>query len=209
MTQELIHTRGAEDLIRLPKPQYVGELSVEGALLRRRSVREFREEPLTIAEVSQLLWCAQGVTGSAGERTAASAGALYPLESYLVAGNIQGISKGIWKYHPHKHEASRLVAGDKRAQLSRAALHQTFIETAPMVLVFAAVYERTTSKYGDRGIRYVHMEVGHVAQNVYLQAAALDLGTVAVGAFDDKRAKELLHIAGEEQPLYIMPVGKS
>ncbi len=195
-----------EHKIKLPKAREKGKMTVEEALLRRRSVREYSDVPLTIPELSQLLWAAQGVTSGDGYRTTPSAGALYPLEVYAVVGKVSDLPSGIYKYDPCTHEVRTLAAGDKRSELSRAALDQGFITEAPASLVFSAVYERTTWKYGTRGKQYTHMEVGHAAQNVYLQAAALDLGTVVVGAFHDDRVKKLLQMAHDEEPVCIMPV---
>ena len=160
----------------------------------------------TLEEVAQLLWAAQGITSEWGGRTAPSAGATYPLEIYVVAGEVEGLQPGIYRYLPDNHSATLVKEGDLRAALSSAALGQEWVRTAPACLVIAAVYGRTTRRYGERGRRYVHMEVGHVGQNVYLQAKGLGLGTVMVGAFDDEEVRELLGI--EENPLAIMPVGR-
>lgn len=194
--------------IKLPQPMYTSKTSVEKALQERRSIRDYQKLPITLSELSQLLWAAQGISGSGGRRTAPSAGALYPLEVYAVIGNVTGLSAGIYLYNPHKHELAGIAAGDSRAALCKAALGQTPVKNAAAVLVFSAVYERTTIKYGERGIRYVHMEAGHAAQNVYLQAVSLDLGTVVIGAFHDEQVRTVLRLSGQEQPLYIMPVGK-
>jgi len=194
--------------ITLPQPVYDSTTSIEKALLERRSIRNYKDEPLTLAEVSQLLWAAQGITNERGFRTAPSAGALYPLELYVVIGNVEGISEGIYRYNPEEHELIKIVNGDKRAELCDAALGQSCVEKGAMAIVFSAVYERTTRKYGERGIRYVHMEVGHAAQNVYLQAVSLNLGTTVVGAFNDDEVKKIIKMADEEHPLYIMPVGR-
>ncbi len=195
--------------VRLPTPRYDGPLSVEQALSRRRSVREYRDEPLTLEEVSQLLWAAQGVTEAAtGFRTAPSAGALYPLEVYVVAGHVVALPAGVYRYRPADHTLIQVMDGDRRAELCEAALRQPPVRDAPLVLVFTAVYERTTGKYGERGVRYVHIEVGHAAQNVFLQAVALDLGAVVIGAFYDDRVKQALNLPAQEEPLYLMPVGK-
>jgi SagB-type dehydrogenase family enzyme len=196
------------DTIILPEPLDSGEISVEEALLERRSVRNYRDGALTLAEISQLLWAAQGITHPGGYRTAPSAGALYPLEVYVVAGNVEGLQAGIYKYRPQGHELEKVAGGDVRAELCAAALDQEFVEDGAAVLVFAAVYERTTGKYGERGVRYVHMEVGHAAQNVYLQAVSLGLGTVVVGAFDDDEVEKLLQMEDDERALCIMPVGR-
>jgi len=194
--------------IRLPEPKYDSNTSVEQALLKRRSVRVYKDEPLALTEVLQLLWAAQGITDPRGFRTAPSAGALYPLELYVVAGNVNDLPDGIYKYKPHKHELAMVVEGDKRTELCNAALDQPSIKDAAAVIVFSAVYERTTGKYGERGIRYVHMEVGHAAQNIYLQAVSLNLGLVVIGAFDDEEVKKIMNMEDKEQPLYIIPVGK-
>lgn len=177
-------------------------------MLERRSVRDYTDEPLTLQEVSQLLWAAQGITGRRGFRTSPSAGATYPLEIYLVAGNVEGIDQGMYRYVPDRHAIVKLLDGDLRSQLSEAALGQECVRRGAIDIVFTAVYGRTTWRYGGRGIRYVHMEIGHAAQNIYLQATALNLGTVAVGAFYDDRVKRILSLAEEEEPLYIMPVGR-
>jgi SagB-type dehydrogenase family enzyme len=192
----------------LPGPRFDGKTSVEKALKNRRSVRDFADKPLKLEEVSQLLWAAQGITDPEGLRAAPSAGALYPLESYLVAGNVDGLPAGAYRYRPKGHALVRVVEGDKRKELCDAALAQPSVCAAPAVLVFTAVYERTTAKYRKRGVRYVHMEAGHAAENVCLQAVSLGLGTVTVGAFDDDAVKKVLGIAGKEQPLYLMPVGR-
>ncbi|MCS7119688.1 MAG: SagB/ThcOx family dehydrogenase [Nitrososphaerota archaeon] len=194
--------------IALPSPRYVSNVSVEEALLRRRSIRDYKAEPLTLHEVSQLLWAAQGITDERGLRTAPSAGALYPLEVYLVVGNVEGLDKGVYKYKPEGHRIIKVLDGDKREELSAAALGQAPVKNGAIDIVIAAVYERTTVKYGDRGIRYVHMEAGHAAQNIYLQSTALSLGTVTVGAFYDDQVKSVLRLPENEQPLYILPVGK-
>jgi SagB-type dehydrogenase family enzyme len=196
------------ETIKLPEPVKDSTTSIEEALWRRRSVRSYKDSPLMLAEVSQLLWAAQGISSPRGLRTPPSAGALYPLEVYVVAGNVDGLPDGIYHYRPDRHEIALIVSGDKRGELCRAALGQTSVRNAAAVIVFSAVYERTGMKYGDRGIRYVHMETGHAAQNVFLQAVSLELGTVAVGAFYDDAVKRVLKMSDREQPLYIMPVGR-
>lgn len=192
--------------VELPAARLVGDVSVEEALAQRRSVRSYQEGPLTLAELSQLLWAAQGITADWGGRAAPSAGATYPLEVYVVVGEVAGLEVGLYLYRPEGHLLVRRKAEDLRAELASAALGQGWVRNAPVSLVIAASYERTTGRYGERGVRYVHIEVGHVGQNVYLQAGALGLGTVIVGAFVDQDVKELLGI--EEEPLAIMPVGR-
>ena len=199
---------GAEGVfIELPAPRLISDVSVEQALKRRHSVRKFQQQSLSLAEVSQLLWAAQGVT-TYRSRTAPSAGGLYPLEVYLVVGNVDGMVAGVYRYVPENHAVQQTVEGDVRKSLSNAAYWQEWVGAGAVVLVFTGIYQRTTKKYGERGQRYVHMEAGHAAQNVYLQAHALGLGTVVVGAFMDSWVKSLLHMKDDEQPLSIMPVGR-
>jgi len=195
------------NVIDLPEPQHDSDVSIEQSLLNRRSVRSYTGEPLTLQEVSQLLWAAQGITDPRGFRTAPSAGALYPLELYLVAGDVEDLPPGVYRYEPDGHQLARIIDGDKRAQLADAALAQSWVQEGAISIVFTTVYERTTIKYGDRGIRYVHMEVGHAAQNLCLQATAMGLGVVTVGAFHDEQVSKLLNLLEDEKPLYIIPVG--
>ena len=199
----------SQDVIRLPEPKYGSSISVEKALQERRSVRTYKNVPLMLSEVSQLLWAAQGITHPQGFRTGPSAGALYPLEVYLVAGNVNNLPAGVYKYRPRGHELIRIAKGDKRSELSAAALGQPWVADGAAVIILSAVYERTTRKYEERGVRYVHIEAGHAAQNVYLQSVSLHLGTVVVGAFDDRQLKRVIHMATQEEPLIIMPVGRN
>jgi len=208
MTGEGSNTGQFPGRIRLPEPRADSSTSIESALRRRRSVREFCKEPLTLAEVSQMLWAAQGIIGPEGKRTAPSAGALYPLEALLVAGKEGDLPAGVYRYRPQGHELVCIAEGDRRAKLAAAALEQEWLADAPVTIAIAAVYERTAGKYRQRAERYVHMEVGHAAQNVHLQAAALALGTVVVGAFDDAEVKRILALANNEQPACLMPVGR-
>lgn len=194
--------------IPLPSPRTVSETTVEEALAQRRSVRVYSAANLSLLDVAQLLWAAQGITAPGGGRTAPSAGALYPLELYLVVGAVDGLATGVYRYRPEKHELEKVKAGDARAALAAAALGQECVEDAAIDLVFAGVYERTTEKYGDRGIQYVHLEAGHAAQNVYLQAEALELGTVVIGAFEESEVRCVLDLQEQSTPLYIMPVGR-
>ncbi len=195
-------------LLRLPEPKLDGSMTVEEALLRRRSVREYQSGELSLAEISQLMWAAQGVTDSRGLRTSPSAGALYPLEISLIVGDISGLANGVYRYQPKENALWFISESDQRASLARAAWRQDYIKDAAALLVISGVYQRTTKKYGQRGIRYVHMEAGHAAQNVFLQATALGLATVVIGAFDDESVKKILNFSDQEQPLYLMPVGK-
>jgi SagB-type dehydrogenase family enzyme len=211
-------TRPAGPVIALPAPRFEGTVSVEAALKNRRSIREYVDKPLTLAEVSQLLWAAYGITKTGdnmpaflrgGLRTAPSAGARYPLDLYLVAFNVTGLPAGIYWYDSEKHQLMRVVEGDTRKSVSEAAFDQVMFKTAAAAIVYSAVYERSMVKYGQRGRdRYVCMDLGHSAENVYLQAYALKIGTVAVGAFTDLWLKKACGMTRPEEPLYIMPLGK-
>lgn len=192
----------AQERRMLPPPRERGPVSLEEALRARRSRRSFGREPLTEAELSQLLWAASGVTSPEGFRTAPSAGALYPLELYLAT------ARGVERYEPAGHALIRTREGDPRAALRRAALSQEAVGQAPAVFVIAAVYRRTEVKYGERAARYVHLEAGHAAQNLLLQAVALHLGAVPVGAFDDRAVQRALGLPAEQEPLYLIPVGR-
>jgi len=194
-------------MVNLPEPRLESEVSLEEALFKRRSVREYTNLPLALEDVSQLLWAAQGITAAWGGRTAPSAGALYPLEVYLVVGDVRDLSSGVYKYRPEVHALVKIQGNDVRSELARAALGQTWVKEAAVDIVIAAVCARTTKKYGNRGVRYVHMEAGHAAQNIYLQAVALNLGAVTVGAFVDDQVKEILQMPESETPLYVIPVG--
>lgn len=198
----------SDRVIRLPQIKTDGRVSLEKALYRRRSVRRYRKARLNLSEISQLLWAAQGITNPRGLRTAPSAGALYPLDIYLMAGSVDDLPIGIYKYLIRSHEMLMTAAKDHRGALMRAGLGQRSLKLASVVLVICAVYERMTIKYGQRGVRYVHMEVGHAAQNVCLQAVALDLNAVVIGAFHDSEVKKLVSTAEEEHPLYLIPVGR-
>ena len=192
----------------LPKPKMESNTSVEKALKNRRSVRNFKEEALSMDEVSQILWSAQGISDGRSKRTAPSAGSTYPLELYIVVKNVTGLEPGLYRFVPKGHTLQKILEGDINSDLKETTSKQSFVEVAPINLVFTAIYERTAGRYGDKAKRYVHMEVGHAAQNVYLQVESLGLGTVVVGAFDEDKVKELLGLPNNEVPLYIMPVGK-
>ncbi len=197
----------ANSRIKLPAPALSGATSVEEALAARRSVRDYTTDSLSLADCAQLLWAAQGVTSPEGLRAAPSAGALYPLEIFLVAGRVTDLPAGVYRYDPHAHELALVAAGDRRAALSEAALGQSPLHEAPAVFVIAGIYARTTGKYGDRGVDYVYVEAGAAAQNMALQGVARNIGTVFIGAFDDEAVKLALSLADDEEPLGLMPAG--
>lgn len=199
----------------MPSPKTEGSVSVERALATRRSIRRYSPEPLSLQEASQLLWAAYGITDRArGFKTTPSAGATYPLSVYLVAypGGLiaEGweLRAGSYLYDPDHHLIRLIKEGDLSRQLYEACLRQSWVLRARGALVIAAEHERTTSVYGERGVRYVLMEAGHAAQNVYLQAAALGLATVAVAAFYDDAVREAIGAPQRELPLYVMPIGR-
>lgn len=209
-----------QTIIKLPPPQLKGKVSLEETVLRRRSVRRYRREPLHLSQLSQILWSAQGITGTRGARAAPSAGATYPLEIFVFVGERGIITKeaeqppeelpaGIYHYEAASHFLSLHKPTDLRPDLARAALDQEFIIEAPVDIVICALYHRTSSVYGRRGERYVHMEVGHVGENIHLQAVALGLATVEVGAFHDEEVRKVLGVEEQIKPLYIMPLGKA
>jgi len=189
------------EIIKLVKPNETGSMLLEQAIAVRRSRRHFLPKPLTPEQISQLVWAAQGQESGSRYRTTPSAGATYPLELFVVT------EQGLSRYLPDKHSLETLVDEDLRAALASAAWGQEFIQAAPLTLAFAAEFPRTTNRYGRRGVRYVYMEAGHAAQNVHLQAEALGLGSVAVGAFDDAAVSTVLSLPRNLEPLYMVVVG--
>jgi len=187
--------------ISLPAPRLDGEMSLEEAIANRRSVREFTEERLSLEEISQLLWAAQGITDPRGLRAAPSAGALYPLELYVA------VAEAVYHYLPTGHALQVLWQEDLRREFWQAGLRQGALQEAPAIFVVTGVYQRTEAKYGERAERYVKLEAGHAAQNILLQAVALELGAVPIGAFYDDQVQAALALPLDHQPLYLIPVG--
>ena len=198
-----------QENIYLPKILPGDEQVLTELLKQRRSVRNFKNASLSMEELSMLLWAAQGITHPHGYRTAPSAGALYPLELYVVVGQVEGLDQGVYHYLAKKHQLVKTLDGDKRKRLASEAYWQSWMSDASVVVIFTAVYKRTTRKYGSRGKRYVHIEVGHAGQNLFLQAISLGLSSAVVGAFSDKNVKDLLEIPDNAEPVIMMPVGKN
>jgi SagB-type dehydrogenase family enzyme len=191
-----------ERVIPLPPPTAEGGMALAEALASRRSRRAFTTRAPSLGQVAQLCWAAQGITDAAeGYRTAPSAGALYPITVFVVDGN------GVYEYEPGSHVLRRAVAGDLRGKLQAAALHQPCVGAAPLCLVITTDIARTASKYGSRAERYCLLEAGHVAQNVLLQATALGLAGVPVGAFEDRRVGAILGLPPNLRPVYLVPLG--
>ena len=191
----------------LPRVAPSQTATLASLLEERHSVREFSDQPIALAELSHVLWAAIGANRPDGRRTVPSAGALFPLDVYVVAGDVRGLAAGVYRYLPLEHALARTREGDRRDALVQAALRQGWMGRAPAIVVVTAEYERTTVKYGDRGVRYAHIEVGSVAQNVYLQCAALGLGTTFVGAFFDDEVREALGLPAAHRPLGLLPIG--
>ena len=186
--------------IQLPKPYLVGKKCLEECIFERESIRRFKEKEIEIEKISQILWSAQGKKGF--KRTVPSAGATYPLEIYVSLKN-----QGLFLYNLEKHKLEQLTEIDIGRELADASLHQNFIYEAPLNIIICAIFSRTCNRYGDRGIRYVFIEVGHCAQNIHLEAVALGLGSVPIGAYNDEKVKKLLNLPDKIEPLYIIPIG--
>lgn len=180
----------------------------EQVLSKRRSIREYADSPLTKDEVMKLLWAGQGITGAMGARTAPSAGPFYPLRVYLVIGKVKELSPGVYKYKPEGNTLVKVKGGDMRSALAAAALDQRWVKEGAIDIVIAAVYEETAARYGVKAERFVHLEAGHAAQNILLEATALELGAVPVGGFDDAKVAITLGLPRDENPLYIIPIGR-
>lgn len=198
----------------LPLPEFTSGVLIEEAIAWRRSIRDYKNEPIKIEHLSKILWASQGINEFGyGFRTVPSAGATYPLKVYSIIAN-NGVNidttdylpAGLYRYNIQDHSIELSKSGDFREELTKAALHQEWVRKAPVNIVINSVYERTTGRYGDRGHRYVHIEDGHAGENIYLMAAALGLGTVAIGAFDDEKVSEIIGAEQKESPLYIMPI---
>lgn len=188
--------------IQLPPPVTKGKISLEGTILSRRSKRSFSPKDLTLAQISQILWAGQGITAGRGSyRAAPSAGALYPMEIYVLT------KQGLYHYLPEGHKLEVLTEKDLRPALAGAALGQSAVSEAALDIIICAVYSRITGRYGQRGIIYAAIEAGHIAQNIHLQAVALGLGSVPIGAFSDEGVKNILSLPKDNEPLYIIPVG--
>jgi SagB-type dehydrogenase family enzyme len=196
-------------VVKLPPPAQDGQLALEATISRRRSIRTFSADSLSLSEVSQLLWAAQGITHPDGYRTVASAGALFPLEAYVLVGRVEGLCAGVFRYAPAEHHLTQFATGDRWGQLWSTVLANRQVKESAAVLVFTARYEPIVNKYGAGTERFVHMEVGHAVQNVYLQAVALGLATVVVGSFTAAEVSDIVGCPEPEVPMVMMPVGRA
>lgn len=196
--------------IPLPREMARGGMSLEEAIQKRRSVRDYSRQPLSLAELARLLHSGGGITEPTYPlRAAPSAGALYPVELYAVVNRVEGLPKGIYHYSPRDHSLELVKEGDFGLEMMRHAVGQEMVWHAAAVLVLTAIFQRTRVKYGERAYRYVLLDAGHVGENIYLAATSLGLGPCGIGAFFDDDLSNLLGIDGkEEAPLYLVAVGK-
>ena len=186
--------------LKLPNPNLKGKKSLEECIYERESVRSYKDKEIEIEKISQILWAAQGKKGH--KRTVPSAGATFPLEIYITLKD-----KGFFHYNFEKHVLELITSEDLSKKLAQASWDQNFIAEAYLNVIICAIFERTTQRYGQRGIRYVYMEVGHCAQNIHLEAVALGLSSVPIGAYEDNKVKDVLDLKKKIEPLYIIPVG--
>jgi SagB-type dehydrogenase family enzyme len=196
--------------MRLPDPILDGDVSLERAIHQRRTIRSFESKALTLKQFSQLLWAAQGITGTGGfKRAAPSAGALYPMDIYGAVGRdcVEKLEPGVYHYEPADHSISLVDKGDARRDIAVASLSQMWMAYAPLTLVITAEYSRIMVKYGQRGIRYAMIEAGHIGQDIFLQSQAMGLGAGIVGAFEDQEVIQVMGIKKTHEPLLIMPIG--
>jgi SagB-type dehydrogenase family enzyme len=198
------------EFMNLPVPMLDGDVSLEKAVKERRTVRSFSDKPLVVAQLSQILWAAQGITDDRGlKRAAPSGGALYPIDVYAVVGknSVRELAQGVYRYNPLHHSIEKILDTDVRKDVAAASLRQMWMATAPVILVLTAEYSRITVKYGERGKRYATIEVGHIGQNVFLQCEVLGLSAGIVGAFYDAQVAKVVNTQENHEPLVIMPVG--
>jgi SagB-type dehydrogenase family enzyme len=204
--------RGKLKRVPLKAGQAQGGMSLFEALAQRRSIRDFCEAPLALAELSQLVWCTQGTTLRMGDirfRTAPSAGGLYPIETYLVANRVEELAAGVYHVDVQHEELEQIAEGDYSAAIAMASLNQYMAQKAAVVFVWTAVTPRSKWKYRERAFRYIYMDAGHIGQNLYLAATAMGLGCCTIGAFYDEEVNEILGIDGsEEMAIYLGAVGR-
>jgi SagB-type dehydrogenase family enzyme len=197
----------------LPPPAFNGKKNLEQLLKQRRSYREFSSRPLSQAELSTLIWASQGITHKEGDfialRTAPSAGALYPVETYLCINNVKGLERVLYHYMLEEHILAQLIAADYREKIAHAGMEQVMLKRAAAVFIWTGIVRRCTVKYRQRGYRYIYLNVGHIGQNLSLAAEELGLGCCMVGAFYDDEMNRLLHLDGKtETVIYLGVVGK-
>ncbi len=210
MAVSVSSNQGASDVVTLPQPRTDGGMSVEKALLERRSIRSFRNESLTLDEISQLSWAAQGVTDDKGHRTSPSAMATYPLEVYLLAGNVTGLPAGVYHYSPLGHNLTLISKGNKIPELFNSGRggREDWRTGSPAVFIITGVFERTNKISGQDLSRFVYIEAGTAAENLLLQVVSLGLGSTYTAGFDENKTKEYLALSPGEEPIGVLPVGR-
>jgi SagB-type dehydrogenase family enzyme len=184
-----------------------GRLSVEEALTKRRSIREYEKTFLKVEDISQLLWSAYGISGTQGLRTAPSARELYPLRIDLAAQRVETLEPGLYHYDPVGHQLKQSYRGGMLEKLYQATYNQTAVQQASAVVVFSADYKRPLEEFGDAGRRYVDLDLGHAAENLHLQAVSLEVGTVVIAAFRPEEVDQILSFPDGQKSLYLMPLG--
>lgn len=204
---DLAHSPHVPLRLSLPAPACTGGPSLVEVLASRRSVRRFLSAPISREFLAQILWAVVGVVPGTGRRVVPSAGGTYPLEVRVLVGEVTDLPPGIYRYRAENHSIEQESPEDRREELMAATVGQGDLALAPAILVISAVPDRTTARYGTRGVSYALLEAGHAGQNLYLQASALGLGTVAIGAFRDEAVRRVLALPPEEQPLYLFPLG--
>ncbi len=194
----------------LMPPVFDGNISLEKAIKQRRSIRSFINKPVSGQQLSQILWAAQGLTDVSGfKRAAPSGGALYPADIYAVVGGncVENMTSGVYHYRPGNHSISMISEGDRRKDVAVASLRQMWMADAPVLFVVSAEYDRICNKYGQRGIRYALIEMGHIGQNIFLQCQTLGLAAGIVGAFNDREVSDVVGMEKGHEPLVILPAG--
>ncbi|MBN9663565.1 MAG: SagB/ThcOx family dehydrogenase [Acidobacteria bacterium] len=199
----------ATEQVTLPVPPAVHDgPTLDDCLRIRRSSRNFLAEPVSLADTGRLLWASQGCTGLGGLRTAPSAGAIYPIRSYVLAAAIEGVTPGFYSYDADAGSLRLLRKGDRRRSLARAAAGQTCVEECAFALLLTGWYKRAVREFGDAAPRLAAMECGHIGQNFCLQATALGLGAIGLGRLDPEAVRLLLRLPEDEEPLYLLLAGR-
>ncbi|AQU03139.1 MAG: nitroreductase family protein [Dehalococcoides mccartyi] len=198
------------DIIKLPPPAVRGKMTVEEAINKRRSVRAFSSRGLTKEILSQLLWASDGITDTVDKlRSAPSAGAIYPLELYIIAGDkgVEGLDAGVYRYNPERHVLHLQLGGDFRLQLAEGCFNQDFVADAPFSLVICYRPDELIKRYGKSADKYAYFEVGHAAQNFCLECVSSGLGSVVIGAFTEETVCKSMNLNGHPKPLYVIAAG--
>ncbi len=198
-------------LIQLPTDVDFASLSLDVALKVRKSIRRYANKPVTLEQLSYLVWAASGVQRveqGFAFRTAPSAGGLFPIETYLVVNNVADIPKGLYHYRVAQHALEILRPGEHGADLAEAAMSQSTCAHSAFVFIWTSIFQRTRWKYGDRAYRYIYLDAGHIAENVALTAAAMGIGTCQIAAIFDDEVNEIIGVDGtEESAIYLTTVG--